>query len=127
LLLLVLCALVAIPVFLTGEPAEETVEKIAGVGESFIEEHEDAAKFAFWTMIITGIAGAAGLFLNLTGNRLSRMAGWLVLVLGVASAGLMLRTANLGGQIRHSEIRAGGAAAVGSESRETRNGRRDDD
>jgi hypothetical protein len=37
----VLVALVALPVYLTGEPAEEVVEHLPGVAESFIESYEE--------------------------------------------------------------------------------------
>ena len=42
--LLATMALVAIPVFLTGEPAEESVEKISEVSENMISLHEEAAE-----------------------------------------------------------------------------------
>ncbi len=39
-------AILTIPVFLTGEEAEETVEHISGVSETIIEEHEELAEKA---------------------------------------------------------------------------------
>ncbi len=112
LLVLVFAAAVTIPVYLSGEPAEEVVEKLAGVSHDLIEQHEDAAYFAMISMMITGaiaLIGLIAMFLKKTGA-----AKFLVLVAllsAVGSAGLMLRTSNLGGQIRHSEIRAGDAVA----------------
>ena len=53
---LVLTALVAIPVYLTGEPSEDIVEKLPGVSEAFMEEHEDAGKLALIAAIVTAIA-----------------------------------------------------------------------
>ncbi|MBK8608515.1 MAG: hypothetical protein IPL84_00780 [Chitinophagaceae bacterium] len=57
-------ALIAIPVFLTGEPAEESVEHINGVSEKMISLHEEAAEIAIWLMGITGIISLAALFLG---------------------------------------------------------------
>jgi hypothetical protein len=39
----VLTALLALPVYFTGEPAEEVVEHVPGVAESLIGRHENAA------------------------------------------------------------------------------------
>jgi hypothetical protein len=44
----VLGAVVALPVYLTGEPAEEVVEHLPGVAESFIESHEEMTQ-PLWT------------------------------------------------------------------------------
>jgi hypothetical protein len=45
--LLIIIALLTIPVYLTGEPAQEIVENLAGVDEASIEQHEEAAHVAF--------------------------------------------------------------------------------
>src|SRR5215470_15297757 len=42
----VLTALLALPVYLTGEPAEKVAEHLPGVTEPLIERHENAALFA---------------------------------------------------------------------------------
>ena len=106
LIILVFAAVVAIPVYLTGEPAEDVVEKLGGASHSIIEAHEDAAKLSLIFLLITGTLSLVGLFLMRT--RKAFAAGWFVLfslLLSIATAGLMARTANLGGQIRHTEIR----------------------
>lgn len=116
LLVLVLAAAVTIPVYLSGEPAEEVVEKLAGVSHDLIEQHEDAAYFAMISMMITGVISLIGLIAMFL--KKAAAAKFLVLVAllsAIGSAGLMLRTSNLGGQIRHSEIRAGGTAEQPSE------------
>jgi uncharacterized membrane protein len=107
--ILVFAALVAIPVYLTGEPAEEAVEKLAGVSHDIIEQHEDGAKFSLILSLITGTFALLTLALNIFKQGLARWAIALPLVLSVATAVSMAVTANSGGQIRHSEIRAGDA------------------
>ncbi len=101
----IIIALVALAVYLTGEPAEEIVEKLPGVAESIIEQHEDMAFISLIAIEILGVIAAIGLFISLRSKSVS---GWIVtalLVLSIVSGGLIGQIANLGGQIRHSEIR----------------------
>lgn len=109
-------AVVAIPVFLTGEPAEESVEGIASVSESLIEAHEEAAEFAIWLMEALGLLSLATLVMGWGKDNLSRPMVLVATVLSLATFGAMARTGYLGGQIRHSEIRSGVAAAGGAEA-----------
>jgi len=103
--LFALLALITIAVFLTGEAAEDTVKKLPGVTETYIGRHEEMAELALVLMETLGIAALAGLlFLRRSGS----MPQWLVvivLVLSLAAAVVVGFTANLGGQIRHTEIR----------------------
>lgn len=96
-------AVIAVAVYFTGGPAEEVVEKLAGVTETAIERHEEAAEV---TTVVTGILGALSL-LALVVFRAKPAPRW-VAVAGFAGtvviSALMGWTANLGGQIRHSEI-----------------------
>lgn len=120
---LFLAAVLAIPVYLTGEPAEEVAERLPGVTDAVIELHESAAAVALTLVIITGIAAAAAFaFSRSFPSRLPLFMAIGTLVLAFATGGSMLQTANLGGQIRHTEIRAGGAQN-GSPSAETETGK----
>lgn len=101
-------ALVAIPVFLTGEPAEGTVEHLAGTAEGAIETHEDAAVLSLISVELLGVIAVLS-FIRRRAD-LSRLVTRSALVLSIVTAGLMARTANLGGKIRHAELR--GAAAT---------------
>ena len=102
--ILVLMAIIAIPVYLTGEPAEESVEKLAGVSDSIIELHEDAAALAIWLMIITGIAALLAMVSNWQKRKFTKTAFFSVFILSVLSFASMARTGYYGGMIRHSEI-----------------------
>ncbi len=110
--IIVFMAIAAIPVFLTGEPAEESVENLPGVIESIIEEHEEAAELAFWTMIATGVISLISIAFSRLKNTGANAFIMLSLVLSIITTGLMARTGYLGGQIRHSEIRDGNANIV---------------
>lgn len=115
LIIFLAAAVVAVPTYLTGEPAEDIVENLPGVSEAFIESHEDAAKLALGFAVVTGIASAVGLAIGFFKPAIQRYAATPALLLAVVTLGLMGWTANLGGQIRHTEIRAGDAAATQSE------------
>ena len=104
-------AVIAIPVFLTGEPAEESVEGLAGVSEGLIEAHEDAATVALWLMEALGLLSLVTLVFYKTNPALSKTIVLGSTVLGLVVFSAMARTGYLGGQIRHSEIRSGVAAA----------------
>jgi hypothetical protein len=106
---MILIAVFAIPVYLSGEPAEEIVEHLPGVAESFIETHEDTAKFA---LVITGLLGLMGLWGLYSVRKNSAIDKKLlrgIQVVAVVNLAVMLITANLGGQIRHTEIRKANA------------------
>lgn len=103
----VLLALAAIPVYLTGGEAEERVEHLPGVSEAIIEEHEEAATSSLIAIEILGALSLAGLVLTRGSRAVPRWLAVLSLGASIVVAGVMIRTANLGGQIRHTEIRSG--------------------
>ena len=103
---MIVAALFTIPVYLTGEGTEEVVEKLPGVSEGLIGEHEEMAKIGLIIIIITGIAALITLIIKKKVSLL-KPALLLCVVLSFASFGVMAQTAHLGGQIRHSEIRSG--------------------
>lgn len=104
--LFVLIALVTVPVYLTGEPAEEMIENIPGISKAMIERHEDAVLFS---MIAVEVAGFIALAALLLFGRKKGLANLLIVTLAfsVVTGGLLAWTSNLGGQIRHTEIRSG--------------------
>ena len=117
----VLAALAAVPVYLSGEPAEKMVEYLPGVAESFIESHEKAALMALIAVVVTGVVSLAGLILH---RRVEKYPGYVapvVLALAAITSGLMGWTANLGGQIRHTEIRTGSATLTSPEGNNPEN------
>lgn len=102
--LLIISSAGAVIAFLTGEGAEETVEKIQGVSENMIEQHSDFAIYALVSLSILGAASLVGLFLSLKKSPLARTFAIITLVISFISFGLIARTGYLGGQIRHTEI-----------------------
>ena len=101
----VIMAILTIPVFLTGEDTAETVEKIAGVSENSIEAHEDLAEKAIWLMGILGVFSLISFFTFIKKLAFSKTITMVTLIISIATFGLFAQVGNLGGQIRHSEIR----------------------
>jgi beta-lactamase regulating signal transducer with metallopeptidase domain len=102
--LTVAIGLLATVVFLTGEPAEEAVEHVAGVSETLIHQHEDAAGVALLVAGTLAVLGLATLWWYWR-QQLPRAVMHLALVAALALNAAMAWTAYLGGQIRHTEIR----------------------
>ena len=102
-------ALLTIPTYLTGEPAEHFLENLPGVDfsqiEGHIEEHEEAALFSLIAVEVLGLVSLAGLFLSRGSSRL--LTRWVAacLVLAIVTTGLLIYTSNHGGHIRHLETR----------------------
>ena len=121
-------ALVAVATMLTGESAEEAVEHLPGVSESTIGTHEEAAELAaIGSYVLGGISLLALLWVRR--RPLPRALTVTVLPVVLVVSGLMAYAANLGGQIRHTEIRTGAIdapiEAEGGEADDDREGRRE--
>ena len=107
LLLLFLMALLAIPTQLTGEGAEEIVERL-GVDHEVIHEHEEAAELAIWFMSGLGLLALVTLLISRrTSGRDTVLRGLYVatLAFSVVVFVMMARVGSLGGEIRHTEVR----------------------
>jgi hypothetical protein len=104
--LLLASGVLAIPAYLSGEPAEEIVERLSGISKALIEKHEDAAAVSFALTLVVGGFAAFGLFLARSGRPLPQLAFIIVAIGTVVAAGSMAWTAKLGGEIHHPEIRS---------------------
>ncbi len=101
----IVMALLTIPVFLTGEESEETVEHLAGIPEQLIENHEELAEKAIWLMGILAGLSLVAYYAIVKKFSFSKAITWITLLVSLATFGLFAQVGNLGGQIRHSEIR----------------------
>ena len=110
----VIVALATVPVYLTGEPAEDGVKSLPGVSQAFMERHAEAAGVGFTGVLVLGVVSLAGLVFFRRGKMLPVWFGGSLLVASLVVSGLMAWTANLGGQIRHSEIRPGNSTPPAS-------------
>lgn len=101
-------AVMVLPVYLTGEPAEEVVEHLPGVAESFIEAHEDAAKFSLILTLAAGAFAFLALWFQRDESR-RRLVNFGTMGIAIVAVLSLAYTANLGGKVRHTELRADGA------------------
>lgn len=118
-------AIITIPVFLTGEPAEESVEKLPGVSNLMIEQHEDFAQIALWLMELSGAISLVYLFINFKNNVLNVFSKYALFLFVILTIIMMSATGYYGGQIRHSELNSGNTSAPSSERKTS--GESDDD
>lgn len=101
--------------YATGEGAEEKVEDLPGVMESIIGQHEEFAMYALISMIVLGAVSLLAMVLNGRANIFSKTSAILVLFLSLVSFVLVAKTGQLGGQIRHTEVRSGALQNTGGE------------
>jgi hypothetical protein len=96
-----------LPAQLTGEGAEAVVRDLPGVSRALLHTHETAAEIGFW--VLEGAAALAlfSLLLLKNASPRARLLALATLLSAVLSFGLLARAGNLGGQIRHTEIREG--------------------
>ena len=97
------------------------------VSEALIERHEEAAEAALAVTLAAGLVAAAALLsVRMRHERALRTLFAVALLSSAVSTGLMARVANLGGQIRHDEIRAVAASANVTGAGGTRSAEDDD-
>lgn len=102
---LVLVAIVSVPAYLTGDPAEHSLKGLPGISKRWISNHEDAAAFALWSAVAVGVAALAALVIFRKKRSLPRWVTSVFLLLSLGVCTIMARTANFGGKIHHPEIR----------------------
>ena len=102
---LVFLALATVPVFYTGRSADEVMMDIGNLDEKRVDLHEAAAKIAFIGICVLGGIALVAAWLGRKLPHISRGTAALIFFLTLAETVLMGRTANLGGNIRHPEIR----------------------
>ena len=107
-LLAVLAAgLLCLPAQLTGEGAAAIAQNLPRVSRALINNHAEAAELGFWVLESAAALALFGLLLLKNNSPKARLLSLLTLVAAVLSFGLRARAGNLGGQIRHTEIREG--------------------
>jgi len=109
LVIAVIAALCGIAAHLTGDQAEEAIEKsapIAGVDKTLIKEHDEAAG---WVVTSSCITAGLAIVVMIVGWRKGQRPRWMEVVVAVFllwSLSVVARTALLGGRIHHPEVRA---------------------
>jgi uncharacterized membrane protein len=105
LILFAAVGLASVPAYFSGQEAEEIVEHLPGVEHDRIEEHEESGR---WAAILGGALALLAAALLWRFRAPHPLPGWAVgvpLLLALIVGAVMARTATLGGEIRHEEIR----------------------
>lgn len=99
-------ALISLPTYMSGNGAQDEIRSLPTISKTLIEAHEGAALIGLAFMEVMGAFAWLALWQY---RRLSRFPNWtmtIIVLLTIASFGWMARAANMGGEIRHEEIRA---------------------
>ena len=109
--LFALLGVAAVAVVLTGEPAEDIVEKLPGFSRSITHAHEEIAEVATFVLAGFGVL-AVGALVAFRRRALPR---WVMeggFALALVAGGLMGYAGYLGGQVRHTEVRTDAVASA---------------
>ena len=110
-------AVLTLPVYMSGVAAHQKLRDQPEVSDNAIRVHQDAALAGFTVTEFAGFVAWIALWQSRRRGRAARGLVPAATVLTVVALALMARAANLGGEIRHPEIRAdlaaGAAAAAG--------------
>ncbi len=98
-------ALLTIPTYVTGDAARRALEQNAEVSQSLMMMHESAAFIALMLITFTGGFAWLGLWQY---RRLLHLPRWntvVIILMAAVTLAVVSYAANLGGEIRHPEIR----------------------
>lgn len=105
-MIFIIGALASIAAMNTGEGAEDIVENINGVTESYIETHEESAEtFATLTYVLGGFS-LVGLWVSFKQEFISNFFNIATIVFAMVVLFFGKETGTSGGEIRHTEIRS---------------------
>ena len=99
-------ALFAIPVFLTGEGAEDVLKAIGQANKTIIHRHEDISEIAFQLSISIALLSIGTSFAYYRRKKYAKILLVIVLIAGLGNSVVMVIAGNSGGEIRHTEIRS---------------------
>ena len=112
LVIFIAMALLSLPTYLSGNAANFALKDKAELSGSMVQAHQDAALLGLIFMEFTGLFA----WLELWRIRyIARPMNWnliAVFILSILTFGLMARAANIGGELRHPEIRSAAESAV---------------
>jgi len=114
--LLVAMSLMALPTFMSGSAAEAMLRNSSDATKGLIQEHENAA---IWTLTLISITGTFAWFGLWQYRRFSRPGFGntaIVVIFSLLTAAAILRTANMGGDITHMEIRTAGEVGIAADA-----------
>jgi uncharacterized membrane protein len=99
----VVATVLAIPVFYTGEGAEERVENNTNVSREFISRHEETAMFTLWSVLLLGLL--SGTALVSPNHKYTRLLPMIIAFVSILVFFALAYTTHLGARISHPELR----------------------
>ena len=107
LVLFVICAILIVPTFVTGNASmwALTDPAIPGISKAVINAHRDMALLTLFGLAFTGVTAWIELWRFRHLGRFSNRSLYLVLAFAIITLAVMAETGHRGGQINHPEIR----------------------
>jgi uncharacterized membrane protein len=107
LVLFVICAILSVPTFVTGNASmwALTDPPVDGISKAVINAHRDMALMMLFGLAFTGVTAWIELWRYRHLGRFSNRSLYLVLIFAIITLGIMAETGHRGGQINHPEIR----------------------
>ena len=100
-LILLVSGIGGIVAYFTGEPAEESIEHVAGISHKLIHVHEEMAENALIFVFLLTAAAVVGLWAERAQWKNAKKIERFTLVVGIIAFILFAFTGYLGGHIRH--------------------------
>lgn len=110
-IIFIICMIMGKATMMTGEGAEEIVEKL-GISHKIIHEHEEDAETFMKLLYSLGLFSIIGLFFNKRKHSKAILISYVVLFLSIFSVVLSTFVGTSGGEIRHTEIRENTSTAT---------------
>jgi uncharacterized membrane protein len=110
LVLFVICAILGVPTFVTGNASmwALTDPPVKGISKAVINAHRDMALWTLFGLAFTGVTAWIQIWRFRHLGRFTNTSLIAVLVFGLVTLGVMAETGHRGGQINHPEIRVAG-------------------
>jgi uncharacterized membrane protein len=110
--LIIISGIAVLPMYFTGEGAEKVVEHKPLVTEEVIHPHEEAAEAAVVVYSVAALLAISWIIMKRKNKGPDAIVYKSLIGLMAITSVLIGRTAHLGGQIRHDEIRSGAVLPV---------------
>jgi uncharacterized membrane protein len=107
LVLFVICAILGVPTFVTGNASmwALTDPPVTGISKAVINAHRDFALYSLFALAFTGVTSWIALWRFRHLGRFSNRSLTVILIFAVITLGVLAETGHRGGQINHPEIR----------------------
>lgn len=106
-IIFILGAFTSVAAMGTGEGAEDSATKIAGLSENMIKKHEEVSEIFAALTYVLGAISLIALIASFRNSVISKYAPFLVGVLAVVALFFAQKAGTTGGEIKHNEIRTG--------------------